>query len=187
MMVIVLTGGIGCGKSAVGRLLHDRGADVLDLDEVVRDLHTREPVRRAVSASIGVDLDYSREDVAHVVFRNSAKLRALEDVLHPLVWEAVDAYRGRHAGRDVVLEIPLPPNPQAGDRVICVEAPVDVRKQRLMARGMSEVDAQARISSAPAAAEYRKHAEFVLDNSGSPEQLIHLVDAVWKALHDDES
>lgn len=183
-MMVVVTGGIGCGKSEVAHILRELGLNVLDLDHIVHELHTRPAVRAAVAGLLGLAADYTRADVANVVFQDTSRLRALEALLHPLVWQEVEARRG--VVGDVVLEMPLPPRVGPGDRVICVEAPLALRVQRLRARGLSADEVTARLAAAPDAAEYRRHASVVIQNDGDLEALRQQVLVAWEAVQHGE-
>lgn len=180
-MMVVITGGIGSGKSEVAGILRDLGADVLDLDSVVHDLHARPDVRTAVAALLDLPLDYTRADVAAIVFHDAARLRELEELLHPLVWQEV-ADRNL-ASSELVLEMPLPPRVGDSDRVICVEAPLALRVERLRARGLSATDVSARLAASPEPEAYRRQATVVIRNDADRQVLRERVLEAWDTVH----
>ena len=182
-MIVLLTGGIGCGKSSVSRMLQDLGAETHDADAIVHALYERADVQQRVAALVGLTVPFTRADVARHVFGDDAMLRRLEAIIHPLVHERFDQLRAETAPEQVhVFEFPLPPTPVAGDVVLCVECDEGVRMQRLRDRGMQDADAYARIAAAPGPMAYREHAQRVIVNNGTLEDLQAQVQEFWEEL-----
>lgn len=185
-MLVFLTGGIGAGKSTVLSMFADLGAEVESADALAHRLLERADVQAEVQRAVGpVDVS-DRSAIAAKVFGDSAALRRLEDVLHPLVREAL-AVRRTQLGSDgiLVFEQPLPPQPQPGDVVISVEADPTVRLARLEDRGMTKAAAQARMRIQPDAATYAANAVYTIVNNGDPRELRAQVESVWKELSGD--
>ena len=187
---IGLTGGMGCGKSTVARLLAERGATVLDADEITRELQRPgQPVYDAIverfgGAVVAPDGSLDRRALAAVVFEDRAALAALEGLVHPEVAAAMGARVAAAAGTDrvVVLDVPLlveaTDYPLAG--VVVVDCPVDTAVRRLVEhRGMAEHDVRARIARQAGREERLARADVVVDNAGPPEALEPQADAVW--------
>ncbi|WP_027460931.1 dephospho-CoA kinase [Deinococcus murrayi] len=187
-----LTGSIGAGKSTVARLLQERGLTVLDADEVAREV-TRDPaVLAELEAAFpgvvrGGDLD--RGALAARVFGDPAQLAALNGLLHPRVRARMLALEQEAAARGeawVVQDVPL--LFEGGlegqmDAVLVVDAPLEVRVARVMARsGLSREEVLARDARQMPAEEKRRRATFVLDNSGELEALAGQVAAALDAL-----
>ncbi|MHB0927623.1 MAG: dephospho-CoA kinase [Candidatus Nanopelagicales bacterium] len=184
-MIVILTGGIGCGKSSVALMLTEFGARCVDADEIVHGLYERAEVQDLVGRAVGLQAPLTRADVARRVFGDDAVLRRLEAVLHPMVWERMTELRRATAPDEVlVFEIPLPPTPEYGDVVICVEADEGVRVSRLRERGMQDADIYARIAAAPGPLAYREHAQHVISNNGDLESLRRQVQRLWKDVQD---
>lgn len=176
-MIVFITGGIGTGKSTVLQAFADLGAPTLSADAVVHDLYDQPQVQAAVADALGVGLPLDRKRIASLVFGDPALRQRLEAVLHPLVAARVAVERQRH---DVlVYEVPLLPQPQPDDVVVVVEAPTAVRRARLLGRGMSVADVDARMAAQPSATQYRSLATHVLDNGGDPTSLRQAVAAIW--------
>ncbi len=185
-MIVLLTGGIGCGKSSVAALLRGLGATTVDADTIVHELHEDPDVQAEVAALLGLPGPVSRADVARHVFGDDSLLRELEAILHPRVHARMAALRASNpADHVLVFEFPLPPTPQPGDVVICVEADEGVRVGRLRERGMQDADIFARIAAAPGPMAYREHAHHVIVNDGDLTDLRDRVTALWEDLRHD--
>lgn len=194
MLLVGLTGGIGSGKSTVARMLAERGALVIDADEAARQVV--EPgtpgfdavVQRFGPEVVGPDGSLDRTRVAEIVFADEEARQALNDITHPLVGEEM-MRRVAEAPDDgiVVMDIPLlaeggKDRASAYPVVIVVEAPPDVRLDRLAARGMDRADAEARMARQASDDERRAIATHVVDNSGDLAALERRIDDVWADL-----
>lgn len=189
---IGLTGGIGSGKSTVTALLRRRGVPVLDADEIVRELQRpgAEGLSRLVEAFGPGILEPSgeldRAALGRLVFADQEARRRVEAILHPLVRERMAAQQAAAEARGagiVVHDIPLlfeAREPSSFDATVLVYAPPEVQRKRLIElRGMTPADAEARIRAQLPMAEKRRRATYVIDNTGSLEQLESEVDRVW--------
>lgn len=182
--LVGLTGGLASGKSAVGRLLRERGLLVVDADRLVAELHAPGGAgAAAVRALLGADalrpdggVDHAR--VAARIFADPDLRARLEQALHPLV-RARFAALARDAEGIAVLEAPLLVEAGFGDdfdRVISVEASEPVRLERAVARGMDRAGARARLAAQGDGAERRAGADVILRNDGDLEDLRRAVD-----------
>lgn len=187
-----LTGSIGAGKSTVARLLRARGLTVLDADEQAREV-TRDPaVLAEIEATFpgvvrGGELD--RAALAARVFGESARLAALNAIIHPRVRARMLALEQAAAARGeewIVQDVPL--LFEGGleaqmDAVLVVDAPLDLRVARVTRRsGLTAQEVLARDARQMSGEEKRKRATFVLDNSGDLPSLEAQVDAALAAL-----
>jgi dephospho-CoA kinase len=186
---IGLTGGIGSGKSTVSALLADRGAVIVDADRIAREVvEPGTPGLAAVVAAfgesvVGPDGGLDRPALAAVVFADPEARARLDGIVHPLV-RARAAEVAAAAPPDAVLvhDIPLlVETGQAGryELVLVVQADLDTRVARLVARGMTEDDARARIAAQATDEQRAAVADVVLDNSGTREELASRVDRFW--------
>lgn len=189
MRVVGLTGGIGSGKSTVARLLAERGAIVIDADQVAREIvEPGEPALAEIAAHFGAEVltedgALDRPALAAIVFNDADARRDLEAITHPRIGDRIVARlaeirlgeRSDGASRVVVLDHPLlveTGTTQACDDVIVVTAPEEVRVQRLVdQRGMDESDARARIAAQADDATRVAAATHVIDNSGDVSEL----------------
>jgi dephospho-CoA kinase len=186
---IGLTGGIGSGKSTVAALVSARGARVIDADVLARGVV--EPGTSGLAAIVEAfgrevlraDGALDRPALAAVVFADPGARARLDGIVHPLVRaRAVELLGEMPPDAVVVQDIPLLVESGQGDAfdlVLVVEAALETRVARLVARGLSDGDARARIAAQATDAERRAVADVVLDNSGSREELGKQVDRFW--------
>ncbi len=172
-MVIGLTGGIGCGKSAAAACFAKSGFHVVDADQLARQvLESADVVIRLRSrwgeACLGEDGRPDRRWIATKVFHDTPERAFLEGLIHPEVArlrrQAV-ADQSRHH----VVEIPLlfEKNLTDGfDAIVCVGSSEETRRARLLDRGLSVDDINRRINSQLPLSEKVKRSEFVLWNDG---------------------
>lgn len=189
MLRIGLTGGIGSGKSTVSALLVERGAVLVDADVLAREVVAPgTPGLAAVVEAFGEgvltpDGELDRPALAAVVFADPAQRARLDAVVHPLV-RARAAELVARAPQDavVVQDVPLlVETGQAGsyDLVVVVQAPLALRLERLVQRGMTEDDARARIAGQATDEQRAAVADVLLHNDGTREELAAQVEAFW--------
>lgn len=197
MLLVGLTGGIGAGKSTVSALLAERGAIVVDADQVARDLQfPGSPLLERMAERFGRhilrdDGSLDRAAVASIVFGESddasAALADLNAITHPAIQDEIRSRIETHRDTDaiVVLDHPLLGEHPRDDlaATIVVDVPVDVAVERLVsARGMDEVDARNRIASQISRDERLETATHVVDNGGDLDALRDDVAALWVEL-----
>lgn len=191
-----LTGGIASGKSTVSALLAELGAVVIDADALAREVvATGTPGLAQVVAEFGDEVlteegDLDRAKVAEIVFSDEAARRRLEAIVHPLVFERIVELESAAApGSVVVHDIPLlveSGRADTFDAVLVVDVPVDVQIDRMVRdRGMTQEEAQARVSAQSGREERRAIATHLIDNSGSLDDLRDRVQEVWNDLFEE--
>ncbi|MHB1614279.1 MAG: dephospho-CoA kinase, partial [Actinomycetes bacterium] len=195
MVRVGLSGGIGSGKSTVATRLAGRGATVIDADAIARDVLVPDgPGLAAVVEEFGPGvLDahgaLDRAALAAVVFADPERRAALNAIVHPLVTARTaallaSASGGAASARVVVHDVPLlVENGLAPSYalVVVVTAPVEVRLARLVAqRGLTEVDARARIAAQASDEQRAEVADVLLDNTGTRAELDARVDRLWE-------
>lgn len=189
---IGLTGNIASGKSTVTRQLIDLGATVIDADVLAREA--------VAPGTDGFDavVDYfgtsivlptgtlDRAALRQRVFRDAQARDALNAIVHPAVARLRQARFAMATSRGdlvVISDIPLLFEvglEHAFDGVVLVDAPVSIRRDRLIRdRGLSPVDADAMIAAQWPSEQKRSRATWVIDNDGSHEQLQERVTAWW--------
>lgn len=198
MLVVGLTGNIAAGKSAVAARLASHGVPIVDADRLARDaVAPGSPALGRIVARWGtgiLDADgaLDRAALRRIVFADATERRALDAIVHPEVArlrEAAVAALRDHGERLVVCDIPL--LFEAGlegsvDRIVLVDAPVAVRRERLVQdRGLSAAEADAMIAAQQPSASKRARAHAVIDNTGSRAELEAAVDALHDALRAD--
>ncbi|HEY6472023.1 MAG TPA: dephospho-CoA kinase [Acidimicrobiales bacterium] len=192
MLAVGLTGGIGSGKSAVADLLVERGAILIDADQVARDVvapggPAYQPlIDRFGQGIVAPDGTIDRPALAKIAFADDESRLALNGITHPAIGIAMIQARDAHADTDhiVVLAIPLLTAQHRETvrlhKVVVVDTPVDVALERLLSqRGFDKDDAEARIRSQISRQERKQEADYVLDNSGDRAALEREVDKLW--------
>ncbi len=192
MLAVGLTGGIGSGKSAVADLLVERGAVLIDADQVARDVvapggPAYQPLLDRFGPGIlAADGTIDRKALAAVAFANEESRLALNAITHPAIGIAmIEARDALDDGDDiVVLAIPLLTAVHRDTvklhEVVVVDTPTDVALERLLSqRGFDRADAEARIKAQISREERVKEADYVLDNSGDRAALRVEVDKLW--------
>jgi dephospho-CoA kinase len=190
MILIGLTGGIGCGKSEVSRLLEKRGAVIVDADLIVRELQQPggEIFLRMVemfgNKVVATDGSLNRAAVANEVFKDADLLKKLNSLIHPVVRrvmnERVEGHRATN--KIVILDIPLlVENPREGlDGVLVVDLDPQIAIERIVSqRNMSIDDAKSRVAAQSTREQRLAIADHVIDNSGDREALAIQVGAAW--------
>src|SRR5262245_38809287 len=150
--VVVLTGGIGSGKTAVSDLLHELGADVVDTDVIARELTAAGGgAMPAIAERFGRDVlapdgSLDRAKMRNRAFADAEVKRDLESILHPIIRLRAAELVARSRAPYVVLVVPLLVESGAyrdiADRVLVVDCPEPIQIERTMARsGLSRTDA----------------------------------------------
>lgn len=192
--VIGLIGGIGSGKSLVAAEFAKRGGKVIAGDQLGHDALRQPDVRAQVAARwpqvMGPDGEVDRTKLGAIVFADPAERRALEALTHPVIErriaEEVAAAQAEPDVTAVVLDAAI--LLEAGwdrhcDRIVFVDAPRDVRLQRLkQQRGWTEKELQAREDAQLSLADKQSRADAVVDNSGLPEETARQITTLLQAL-----
>ncbi len=192
MLAVGLTGGIGSGKSAVADLLVERGAVLIDADQVARDVvapggPAYQPlIDRFGQGIVATDGTIDRQALANVAFADEESRLALNAITHPAIGIRMIEMRDALADTDhiVVLAIPLLTALHRETvklhKVVVVDTPTDIALERLLAhRGFDQADAEARIRAQISRDERCKEADYVLDNSGDRPALEREVAKLW--------
>jgi len=196
MKVIGLTGGIGSGKSTVARFLAELGAVIIDADKVGHEAFKpgSEAQQQVVAAFggkiIAADGNIDRARLGKIVFDNPEALAKLNRIMHPPMYNIVEArledYRRQGVG---VAAIDAPVLLEAGwatlvDEIWVTVAPESTVLNRIKERaGLSEQEILARIHSQLPAKERTGHASKVIDTDCSLDELKAKVRGLWEGLN----
>jgi dephospho-CoA kinase len=190
--VFGLTGGMGSGKSTVSTEFAARGAVILDADQIVHDLQQPEqPVLLGMVAVLGEEIllesgELDRATAGRHMFADPDKRQAIQRLIHPLVWGAIDTGIEEAKADDIVIvDAPLllearPDNLQTKGTIV-VDTEVNLAVARLMRyRGFREEDARKRISQQMSREERLSHADYIIHNNGSLEELLQSISGAWQ-------
>ena len=190
--VVGLTGPMGAGKSTVAAMLRELGAKVLDADAIVHDEQLRGTVGYSAIVQtfgtkvLGEDKEVDRSKLAAEVFGDPAKLRRLEQILHPRVVARVLEARSM-LPNDAVLVVEAiklldGELRKASDRIWVVVAPHRTLIERLALRGMSESEAELRLAQQLTEDQFRAAADAVIVNDGDRDRTRESVREAWRRL-----
>jgi dephospho-CoA kinase len=187
-----LSGGIGSGKSTVAKILTELGAVVIDADVIAREVLEPGQIgyentiltfgESVLSESGSID----RKKLAELVFQNPDQLAKLEAIIHPAVIDRVAQIRESLPDTSIVVyDTPLMFEKQLQgqfDKVLIVSADIELRRSRLLERGLELNDINARMANQATDEQRETIADFVIKNNGSTAQLQEQVAKVWQQI-----
>jgi len=191
MLTIALTGGIGSGKTAVGEILANFGAVVIDSDQLARQV-----VERGTSgfdqivAQFGDEIlkngDLDRAALASLIFTDPKKRLELEQITHPLIrQEFAKIIKSLPEDAIVVNQIPLlveSKHDYKFDYIVTVSTSEEIRAARLLKRGLTKDQITKRIQAQATDSEREVIADLIIKNEKSQEELFTQVEKLWELL-----
>jgi dephospho-CoA kinase len=189
MLKIGLTGGIGSGKSTIAKLFQEYYIPIIDADQVGHQLV--EPGQYALSllhqefgkSIINRDDSLNRDKLRQIVFSNPDKKKQLEAILHPLIYQQMQAEFEKKTSAYCILCIPLLMETNKTDfvdRVLLVDCPLETQIKRVKQRDKLSEEEILCIIDSQVSRDYRlSQADDIIDNSDSTNQLAEQV----KKLH----
>lgn len=191
MLVVALTGGIGSGKSTVARNFAELGALVVDADQLARMVIERgtegfAEVLLRFGEEIILNGDIDRKKLADIVFSDEVARKDLEAIIHPRV-QALFAEAVADLDHDDILiyEIPLLVETGAAEKfdfVITVESDIELRKARLLKKGLYISQIEKRIASQASESSREAVADAVIRNDGDEDALLRKVENLWESV-----
>lgn len=187
MRTVIVTGGIGSGKSAVCALLGKRGIPVYDSDSRVKELYkSRRSLVPRLEKALGCPLrqddgTLDKARLSALIFSDEGARETLESIVYPILLKDFQRWRSRQKAPFVVLESAIilskPIFDGLADAVVLVDAPRELRIRRVMERdGVSREQVQRRLEAQDLPLE---KVNVTLPNSGSAEELSQAVDRVF--------
>ena len=187
MRTVIVTGGIGSGKSAVCALLRKRGIPVYDCDSRVKELYkSRRSLVPRLEKALGCPLRQAdgtldKARLSALIFSDEQARETLESIVYPILLQDFRRWRSRQKVPFVVLESAIilskPVFDGLADAVVLVDAPEELRIQRVMARdSVSREAVQRRLEAQDLPLE---KVNVTLVNGGSEEELSQAVDRVF--------
>ncbi len=184
-LVVAVTGGIGSGQTTVSKLFDKWGAKVINADLKAKEIMQKDrEIRRALKQTFGNNVFFRNGKLntrllAELAFKDELHTQKLNQIVHPrmvsYIVEEMEEARFSKRYPMVVIDAALVYEiniEQLFDAIVVVYAPIDERYRRVRQRdGMSKQEFFSRVDRQIPLEEKRKWADFVIDNSGSFEEL----------------
>ncbi|MGD0206846.1 MAG: dephospho-CoA kinase [Verrucomicrobiota bacterium] len=179
MKLLGLTGGIGMGKSTAAEFLRTRGAQIVDTDELARQLvQPGQPALTEIQTEFGKkviapDGQLRREELAEIIFADAAARKKLETILHPRIrerWLAQTEIWRRENRALAIVVIPLLFETRAEshfNKIICVACSAATQHERLLARGWTPEQIKQRLAAQWPVEQKISRADFVVWTDGA--------------------
>jgi len=192
MRVLGLTGGIGSGKTMVGTMFTELGAELIDADQLAREVvEPGQPALDEIATSFGREIllpngRLDRRKLGGIVFADAAARDRLNAITHPRIRERMDAAISARRDREGVLIVDIPllyenARTDAVEKVIVVWVDPETQYRRLIERGgLTDEEARRRIAAQMPLDQKRALADYVIDNSGSPAATRRQVEAIYR-------
>ena len=194
MLVIGLTGGIGTGKTHVSRLLEDLGAAIVNADLLGHEVYVpqSEGWHAVVNAFgeqiVGDDGEIDRRALGGIVFSDEKALQQLNAIMHPRIYALAEERirtlvdtREKTAVLEAALLIEAKWTPLVDEIWVTVSPESDVIARLQERNNLDEEAARSRINSQMPQVERVKHADVVIDNDGSLEDLSDKIQNLWNS------
>lgn len=191
MLVVGLTGGIGAGKSTVADFFARLGALVIDADQLARFAIERgtdgfADVMLRFGEEVIVNGDIDRKKLAEIVFTDEQARKDLEAIIHPRV-QLLFAEAVADLGHDDILIYEIPLLVETGavekfDYIITVESDIQLRKERLLKKGLYISQIEKRIASQATEQERAAVADAIIRNDGDEDSLLRQVENLWESV-----
>jgi len=189
VLLVALTGGIGSGKSLAAEYFSACGAEIMDFDQLARDVVERgsagfDEILLRFGDDVLLEGNLDRSKLAEIIFSNAMARRDLEAITHPKIRAAFDQMLARQAP-DTVLVCQIPLLVESGhkypfDFVVTVSAPEETRRARLIKRGMKGYQVTQRMQTQASDFEREAIADAVLVNEGSEDELLRQVENLFE-------
>ena len=200
MLKIGITGGIGCGKSEVCRMLEQQGIPIIHADLVAKEMMDKnEEIKSRVKKVLGEEAylpngNLDRKRVAEIVFNDEKAKQTINNIVHPHViqYQKTELEKLKRSGKHRFAGVEAALIFEAGvgqqfDVIVVVAASEQTVIKRLMKRdGLSREQIMRRIKSQMPLAEKIKRADIVIHNDGSLDELNHEVNRLLYWLNNQE-
>ena len=189
VLLVALTGGIGSGKSLAAEYFAELGAQVLDFDQIARDVIERgsegfDEVIARFGDEILSQVNIARRKLGDIVFSNPDARLDLEAIVHPKIREEFDTTVSElESGSILISQIPLlveSKNEYPIEFVITVSAPEALRRTRLLERGMKDFQITKRLEVQVSDEKREAIADAIIHNTGDKDHLLRQVENLYE-------
>jgi len=191
MLIVALTGGIGSGKSTAGQIFSNLGAIVIDSDQLAREVikpgsEGFDLLIKEFGTEILDNNEINRAALGSIVFADPTLREKLEAITHPLIRQSFEKLvKAAPSNAIVINQIPLlveSNHDYKFDKVIAISVSDQIRRRRLLERGLSQSDIDQRMSAQASDPQREAIADFIIENSGDLAELTHSVTEIWQKL-----
>ena len=183
MLILGLTGNIGCGKSSLSTIFSEENIDIVDADIIARQIYDDEKLLQKVYDTFGTDIrnedgSLNRKALGRIVFNDDEKLIQLNKLTHPVIRQNVtneiEEYKKQNK-KIVVLDAALLIESDYlnfVDKLLVITCDEDIQIERIKKRdNCSTEEALSRIKSQMSQKNKVKYADYIIDNSGTIDEL----------------
>jgi dephospho-CoA kinase len=190
MLIIGLTGGIGCGKTTVSQLFEEQNVPLVDADEISHAIvQTGQPALAQLSKAFGQQVllsngSLNRDYLRELVFNKPKEKEKLESILHPIIYQVMYQQLEEFDSPYGILSIPLlleTMHQDKVDRVLVIDCLEETQKSRVKARDQLSDSIIDSIMDSQCSREFRlSHADDILNNDSTLELLKPYVEELHK-------
>lgn len=195
-LVLGLTGGIATGKSTADEFFKKKNIPIIDSDKIAHNImNVGKPAWKQVKNAFGQnylnqDQTVNRKKLGELVFNNSAELKKLNDITHPLIYQEIQEKIKAEKDKGTPLVIVDAPilfetgGQSYCDKTLVITLPKDLQIKRLMERNnLTRDEALSRIKSQMLLDQKEKLATYVVDNAGTIEELESKLEQLLKEIN----
>ena len=183
-LVLGLTGGIATGKSTADKFFEGKNIPIVDCDEIAHNImNVNKPAWKDIKEVFGEkylneDQTINRKKLGKLVFNDPTKMKILNEITHPRIFQEMESQIAQYKSEGYSLIIVDAPvlfeshSEKYYDKTLVISLPQDLQIKRLMARNnLTKEEALSRINSQMSLKEKEARATYVIENTGSVEDL----------------
>lgn len=183
-LVLGLTGGIATGKSTADKFFEEKNIPIVDCDEIAHNImNVNQPAWKDIKEVFGEkylneDQTINRKKLGKLVFNDPTKMKILNEITHPRIFQEMESQIAQYKSEGYSLIIVDAPvlfeshSEKYYDKTLVISLPQDLQIKRLMARNnLTKEEALSRINSQMSLKEKEARATYVIENTGSVEDL----------------
>ncbi len=183
-LVLGLTGGIATGKSTADKFFEEKNIPIVDCDEIAHNImNVNKPAWKDIKEIFGEkylneDQTINRKKLGKLVFNDPTKMKILNEITHPRIFQEMESQIAQYKSEGYSLIIVDAPvlfeshSEKYYDKTLVISLPQDLQIKRLMARNnLTKEEALSRINSQMSLKEKEARATYVIENTGSVEDL----------------
>ena len=183
-LVLGLTGGIATGKSTADKFFEEKNNPIVDCDEIAHNImNVNKPAWKDIKEVFGEkylneDQTINRKKLGKLVFNDPTKMKILNEITHPRIFQEMESQIAQYKSEGYSLIIVDAPvlfeshSEKYYDKTLVISLPQDLQIKRLMARNnLTKEEALSRINSQMSLKEKEARATYVIENTGSVEDL----------------